>query len=178
VRITGLPEAGTLIEDEVPPDREFRRHAWLSIIPSLLGLPPHEWVADAVGDDRLSYRDTHAFVHFARDPRHRMEESYTFDLYYDAGTRDQPRDDTPLTALVSGEEYLKLPTDGGVLLSILLALHLASFFVGMLVRYHPGYYWAAVTGKTRGDSIAPLLYACTGDVEEHYPALILEAVGP
>ncbi len=45
-----------------------------------------------------------------------------------------------------------------------------------VVRYHPGY-WAAVVGRAKGDSIAPVLSAAVAAVEERYPALILEAIG-
>lgn len=46
----------------------------------------------------------------------------------------------PVSALPTGEEYLKLPTDGGIVLSALLALHLVAYATGILVRYHPGYW--------------------------------------
>jgi hypothetical protein len=81
-----------------------------------------------------------------------------------------------ITALTSGEEYLKLPSSSGVVLSSLLALPLVAYAAGMLVRYHPGY-WAALKGKRNGDAIAPVLSAAVSAVEERYPALILEVVG-
>lgn len=71
---------------------------------------------------------------------------------------------------------MKLPTEGGVVLSTLLALHLTAYAAGMLVRYHPGY-WAMLTGRTKGDAIAPVLSAAISTVEYRYPALILEAIG-
>jgi hypothetical protein len=39
----------------------------------------------------------------------------------------------------SGETYLKLPTDSGVVISTLLAPHMVAYAASMLVRYHPGY---------------------------------------
>ena len=62
------------------------------------------------------------------------------------------------------------------MLSTLLALHTVAYTAGMLVRYHPGY-WSAVVGRTKGDSIAPLLSAAVSAVEERYPAMILEVIG-
>lgn len=62
------------------------------------------------------------------------------------------------------------------MLSTLLALHLVAYAAGMLVRYHPGY-WAMLTGRTRGDAIAPVLAAAISAVEDRYPALILEEIG-
>ena len=87
-------------------------------------------------------------MHFAREPN-RAKVGRLFELYYDAGSEKMPRIDLPVTTLPSGEEYLRLPTDGGVVLSTLLALHLMAYAAGMLVRYHPGY-WAMLTGKTKG----------------------------
>jgi hypothetical protein len=107
---------------------------------------------------------------------HRVAESHLFDLYYDAGTQEHPRLDMPVTVAASGEEYLKLPTDSGVVLSTLLALHTVAYAAGMLVRYHPAY-WATLTNRTKGDAIGPVLAAAISAVEERYPALILEAIG-
>jgi hypothetical protein len=176
VLITHLPEPGVALEEEIPPDREMRRHAWLGIIPTPNGLPQPDWVMATVGNGRLHYRGTDTFLHFARDPNNMVAGGHRFDLYYDAGSLDNPRLEAPLTISASGEEYLKLPTDEGILLSTLLALHMASFAMSRLVRYHPGF-WAAVIGRTKGDSIAPVLSACASVIEERYPALILEAIG-
>ena len=61
-------------------------------------------------------------------------------LNTEAGSRNEPRLQMPVAVSASGEQYLKLPTDDGVVLSTLLALHLAAYAAGMLVRYHPGYW--------------------------------------
>jgi hypothetical protein len=124
----------------------------------------------------VAARDTGSnILHFACEPVHRVVESHLFDLYYDAGTLERPRLDMPVTTAASGKEYLKLPTDGGVVLSTLLAPHMVAYAAGMLVRYHPGY-WSAVVGRTKGDSIAPVLSAAVSTVEERYPALVLEVL--
>lgn len=178
VQVTGLPEpdlVDALTRNEVPPDREFRRHAWLGVVPTRAGLPSKDWVADILGG-RVVARDTGTnLLHFAREPVNRVAESHLFDLYYDAGTLEHPSLDMPITVAASGEEYLKLPTDSGVVLSTLLALHVVAYAVGMLVRYHPGY-WSAVVGHTKGDSIAPVLSAAVSTVEERYPTLVLEVL--
>jgi len=77
----------------------------------------------------------------------------------------------------TGELCLKLPTDEGVVLSSLLALYLASYATGMLVRYHPGY-WMTLVGRTKGDAMAPLLSAAASVIEEQLPRLILEEPEP
>lgn len=173
ILITGLPEH----RGEVSPDREVRRHAWLGLLSAScsLGFPREGWVENLVGEGRLSYTGNENFLHFARESN-RANVGRLFELYYDAGSEKRPRIDVPVTTLPSGEEYLRLPTDGAVVLSTLLALHLAAYAAGMLVRYHPGY-WAMLTGKTKGDAIGPVLSAVVSTVEERYPALILEAIG-
>lgn len=180
VLVTGLPEPDSMdafSRHEIPPDRHLRRHAWLGIVPTHAGLPPKDWVVDALDEGRVAARETGPrLLYFARRPMHRVAEAHLFDLYYDSGTAEHPRLDMPVTASSSGEEYLKLPTDDGVVLSTLLALHVVAFAAGTLVRYHPGY-WAAVVGRTKGDSIAPILSAGIDAVEERYPALILGAIG-
>lgn len=173
VLITGLPEH----RGEVPPDQEVRRHAWLGLVPQSrsLGFPREGWAEDLVSNGRLSYTGNEGFLHFASEPN-RAAVGRLFELHYDAGSENYPRLELPVTTLPSGEEYLKLPTDGGVVLSTLLALHLVAYAAGMLVRYHPGY-WAMLTGRTKGDSIAPVLSVAVSAVEERYPSLILEAIG-
>ncbi len=179
VQVTGLPEpdlVDAFNRNEVPPDREVRRHAWLGVVPTRAGLPSMDWVSEVLGD-RVAARGTETNnLYFAREPVHRVAESHLFDLYYDAGTQDRPRLDMPVTVAASGEEYLKLPTDSGVVLSTLLALHVVAYAAGMLVRYHPGY-WATLTNRTKGDAIGPVLAAAVSAVEERYPALIQEALG-
>ena len=170
IEMTGLPEP-SLVDafnrNEVPPDQEVRRHAWLGVVPTRARLPSKDWVAGILGG-RVAARDTGTnLLHFAREPVNRVAEAHLFNLYYDAGTLEYPRLDMPITVAASGEEYVKLPTDGGVVLSTLLALHLVVYAAGMLVRCHPGY-WSAVVGRTKGDPIAPVLSAAVSIVEERY----------
>lgn len=166
------------IGEEIPPDRPVRRHSWLGIVRGPLGYPPEDRTRDlarASGHARLGPSKGEQFLYFARfaeqAPVGRLHE-----LFCDAGSRDAPHLKMPLAATASGEEYLKLPTDGGVALSTLLALHLAAYATGMLVRYHPGF-WAMLAGRAAGGEAAPVLSAAVSLVEERYPALILEAIG-
>ncbi len=176
VSLTGGLEPGVRgVGEEVPDDLEVRRHAWLALFPTALGLPDAPWVVEAAGEGRLKHRAAGLPPHFVSDPKDRAAETHLFDLFYDAGSREDPRLEAPIAALPSGEQYLKLPTADGVVLSSLLALHLAGYATGMLVRYHPGY-WAALTGKRKGDAIGPVLSAAASALEERYPGLILEAL--
>lgn len=159
------------------PHGEGKRHAHLGVVASRTGLPSKDQVASAFGEGRVDVKKTGTnLLYFAREPVHRVAEAHLFDLYYDAGSADHPRLDMPVAALPSGEEYLKLPTDEGVVLSTLLALHVAAFAASTLVRYHPGY-WAMLTGHTKGDAIGPVLSAAIRTVEQRYPGLVLEAIG-
>lgn len=180
VLVTGLPEPDVTKKytlAEIPPDLEMRRHAHLGLVRSPAGLPPQDWVAGLLDDGRVVPREEGPGVlHFAREPEHRAMGASLFALYYDAGSSGNPRIEMPIVTSASGDEYLKLPTDRGVVLSTLLALHVVAYAAGMLVRYHPGY-WAAVVGRAKGGSIAPVLSAAVAAVEERYPALVLGAVG-
>ena len=176
---TGLPESRG-IGEEIPPDKKIRRHSWLGVVraPSPLGLPPEGWAEDLIesgGSGSLGSATHEGFLYFARFPQE-APTGRIHDLYCDAGSRDEPRLEMPVVAAASGEEYLKLPTDGGVVLSTLLGLHLIAYATGTLVRYHPGY-WAMLAGRAKGDAIGPILSAAVSAVEERYPALILEAIG-
>lgn len=177
--VTGAPEPDwkdLAPGNQVPASREVRRHAFLGIVRTRAGLPAPEWVAEHLGE-RASLRETGSnLLRFARDPRHRLGQSHLFELYYDAGSAQTPRQEMPVTTLASGEEYLKLPADNGILISTLLALHLAAFAASSLVRYHPSY-WAMLIGRTQGDSIAPIMSATMSAVEERYPTLILDTLG-
>lgn len=180
VQVTGLPETSVTRKyalAEIPPDLEMRRHAHLGLLRSPAGLPPKDRIAGLLDDGRVVPTEGGpTTLPFAREPKLRASGAWLFDLYYDAGTSRRPRIELPVTTSTSGEEYLKLRTDRGVVLSTLLALHVVAFAAGMLVRYHPGY-WAVVVGRTKGDSIAPVLSAAVAAIEERYPALILEAIG-
>lgn len=175
---TGLPEPHH--QHEVRPDQDVRCHSWVGILRSTpaLGFPPEGWTEDLIaagGVGTIKGTPDEGFLHFTRS---RREARYgrAHHLYSPAGSRNEPRLQMPVAASVSGEEYLKLPTDSGVVLSTLLALHLIAYASGMLVRYHPGY-WAMLVGRMEGAEIAPLLSAAVSTVEERYPELILDAMG-
>lgn len=180
VLVTGIPEpdlVDALSRGEIPPDHEIKRHAWLGVVRSRAGLPSKDWVVEALGEERVRARETgENLLHFAHEARHRVGKTHLFDLFYDAGTEERPRLEMPLTKSASGEEYLKLPTERGILLSTLLALHLTAYAAGMLVRYHPGY-WSMLAGRTKGDYVAPILAAAVATIEERYPTLLLDALG-
>lgn len=176
---TGRPESRG-IGEEIPPDKKIRQHSWLGVVrtPPPLGLPPEGWAEDlleAGSHGTLGSAVHEGFLYFARFPQE-APTGRIHDLYCDAGSRDEPHLLMPLAAAASGEEYLKLPTDRGVVLSTLLALHLIAYATGTLVRYHPGY-WATITARSKGDAIGPVLSAAVSAVEERYPALILGAIG-
>lgn len=130
---------------------------------------------EAGGPGTLGRVRNEGFLHFSRDP-YQAPVGRLYDLHSDAGSQNDPRLEMPLAVSADGEEYLKLPTDGGVVLSTLLVLHLVAYAAGMLVRYHPGY-WAMLAGRAKGDAIGPILSAAVLAVEERYPALIPEAIG-
>lgn len=180
VQATGDLEPGTrAVGEQVPPDQDVRHFAWLGVLPSPgspVGTPDAGWVQERVACGRLVDRGANALLHFARDPANEIAGANLFELYYDAGSSDRPRRELPVATAGAGGEYLKLRTEGGVVLSSLLALHLAAYAASSLVRYHPGY-WAMLTGRTAGDSVGPVLSAAISAVEERYPALILEVIG-
>ncbi len=180
VLVTGLPEPDLIDDyhrDAVPSDREVKRHAWLGVVRSRAGLPHKDWVIEALGEGRVQARETgENLLYFAHETRHRVGKSHLFDLFYDAGTEERPRLEMPVTKSAAEEEFLKLPTEGGSVLSTLLALHLAAYAAGMLVRYHPGY-WSMLTRGTKGDYVAPVLTATMSTMEQRYPTLLLEALG-
>lgn len=180
VQATGDLEPGTrAVGEQVPSHQDVRRFAWLGVLPSTgspVGTPDAGWVQERVACGRLVDRGANALLHFARDPANEIAGAHLFELYYDAGSSDEPRTEVPVATSDAGEEYLKLRTEGGVVLSNLLALHLAAYAASSLVRYHPGY-WAMLTGRTTGDFVGPVLSAAISAVEERYPALILEAIG-
>lgn len=173
---TGTPEhrAGG---EEIPPHEERRRHSWIGVVRGPLGYPQEGWIeglVESAGLGTLGGARGETFLHFARFPG-QAPVGRLHPLHTEAGSRDRPLLRMPVAASATGEEYLKLPTDGGVVLSTLLALHLVAFAAGTLVRYHPGY-WSMLVGKTKGDEIGPVLSAAVSAVEERYPALILSAV--
>ena len=173
---TGTPE--TREQYHPAPDEGVGRHAWLGVVRGPLGYPPEGWaesLVEAGGVGSLKPAQHEGFLYFARFPG-QAPVGRLHDLICDAGSRNEPHLQMPLAAAASGEEYLKLPTEGGVVLSTLLALHLAAYAAGMLVRYHPGF-WAMLVGRTKGDAMVPVLSAAVSTVEERYPALILEAIG-
>lgn len=60
----------------------------------------------------------------------------------------------------------------GLRLSSLSLLFVASYVMGMLVRYYPSQ-WLAALGRSRGDFSLPLLKAAMSVVEQRFPELVL-----
>lgn len=177
ISYTGLTRS--LGDPEYPPDEDRTGHSWVGILPSAkpLRFPEKGWAEGLLASaslGELGQSKHEGFLHFLSDPR--FPYGRLHDLYTEAGSRNKPHLRMPISAEATGEQYLKLPTDNGVVLSTLLALHLVAYATGMLVRYHPGY-WSMLVGRTEGSEIAPLLSAAVSTVEECYAALILEAIG-
>ena len=171
-RSTGDPEPGS--------DENELGHSWVGILPSAppLRFPEEGWAEGLLASTPLGRLGRILYEGFLHVPRGKSPASYgrMHDLNTEAGSRDEPALQMPVADAASGEQYLKLPTDDGVVLSTLLALHLAAYAAGRLVRYHPGY-WSMLVGRTQGAEVAPILSAAVSAVEERYPSLILEAIG-
>src|SRR5258706_7599387 len=73
----------------------------------------------------------------------------------------------------SGKLIAPWPSGGYV--SPLLKCFLASFFLGILVRYYPSS-WMALIRNEKGDVAIPLLRAAMHHVEEEFPRLIYAAL--
>ena len=182
IEYTGGPELRA--DNAPPPDKRIRRGSRVGILSgaSPLSYPPDGWAAQLLKDGPCGtlYDGT------PEEERLWFGQVYsqgkpglfgrTHNLAMDAGSKNDPHLRMPAVTAATGEHYLKLPTDEGVVLSTLLALHLAAYATGMLVRYHPGY-WSMLVGRREGSEIAPLLSAAVSTVEERYPTLILEAIG-
>lgn len=76
-----------------------------------------------------------------------------------------------------GDKYgsLIVPWPNGGYVSPLLRCFLASYFLGMLVRYYPSR-WMAFIRNEKGDAVLPLLRETIDYVEQDYPRLALEAL--
>ena len=179
VMYTGLTRSSG--DPEPPPDKNRTAHSWVGILPSAspLRFPDEGWAENLLGSTslgKLGAASPEEFLPMFGDSPPGYPYGRLCDLNTEAGSRNKPRLEMPVAVSASDEQYLKLPTNRGVVLSTLLALHLAAYAAGMLVRYHPGY-WSMLVGRTEGSEIAPLLSAAVSTVEERYPALILEAIG-
>jgi hypothetical protein len=71
-----------------------------------------------------------------------------------------------------GHLYLLAPLPDGLDLSLLSLLYVASYSLGMLVRYYPSV-WLSLVNRGNGDFVFPLLKAATSVVEDRFPALVL-----
>ena len=177
VLYTGLPNTDLI--HEIAPDENVQRHSWVGVLrpTPALGFPTRGWAENLLASVALGSLDDardEGFLHFNRGPQAAVY-GRTHSMYTDAGSKNEQRLYLPVASSAAGEDYLKLPTDGGIVLSTLLALHLAAYAVGMLARYHPGY-WSMLVGRGKGSAVAPVLSAAVSAVEERYPALILEAI--
>ena len=170
-------------DPDPPPDKNRTAHSWVGILPSAppLRFPDEGWAESLLGSTslgKLGAASPEEFLPMFGDSPPGYPHGRLCNLNTEAGSQNAPCLQMPVAVSASGEQYLKLPTDDGdgVVLSTLLALHLAAYAAGMLVRYHPGY-WSMLVGRTEGAEIAPLLSAAVSTVEERYPTLILEAIG-
>lgn len=179
ISYTGMTTS--LGDTDPPPDENRTGHSWVGILPSAppLRFPEEGWAEGLLGSTslgKLGPARPEEFLPVFGNTSSGYPYGRLCDLKTEAGSRNEPRLQMPVATSASGEEYLKLPTDDGIVLSTLLALHLTAYAVGMLVRYHPGY-WSMLVGRTEGSEIAPLLSAAISTVEQRYPALILKAIG-
>lgn len=168
-------------DPEPPPDKNRTAHSWVGILPSAppLRFPDEGWAENLLGSTsfgKLGPASPEEFLPMFGGSSPGYPYGRLCNLNTEAGSRNEWRLQMPVAVSASDAQYLKLPTDDGVVLSTLLALHLVAYAAGMLVRYHPGY-WSMLVGRTEGSEIAPVLSAAVSTVEKRYPALILEALG-
>ena len=65
--------------------------------------------------------------------------------------------------------------DGRSMLSELMLLFVAAYFLGMLARYYPSA-WVALARTGPGDCLRPLLMAALQQIEEDVPRLALNCL--
>jgi hypothetical protein len=149
------------------------------VVETRAGLPDQQRVADGAfgGDPDVAGAQADDYLYFAPDRGGQNVRHYRFNTSYDREPGSYDAIGLPVVRDGDGGLCLKLPTAGGVVLSSLLALYLASYAAGMLVRYHPGY-WTTVAGGGKGDKMGPIVSAAASAVEKRFPVLVLEELEP
>jgi len=69
--------------------------------------------------------------------------------------------------------FLIAPFNGGLCLSLLAKLFIASYFIGMLVRYYPTS-WLALQNRQKGDFMLPMIRELLNLIDSKFPSLFLE----
>ena len=146
---------------------------WVSVHETRKGIPEPIWVGEKMGRDDIKVRLVEGSSPFARLPEIREKPGFSFSQGY------QEDPDTGIAtgydvvrARGTGRYFLRLPAEGFTASNI-VALYLAAFATGTLVRYHPGY-WMSMASRGRGGFAAPIVSAAVSLVEEQFPGLVLE----
>jgi hypothetical protein len=79
----------------------------------------------------------------------------------------------PVKQDINGLTYIINPLPNGLKLSSLSYLFLASYCIGMLVRYFPAH-WLSIINRSKGDQVYPLLKAMSNLIETKFPKLVLD----
>jgi hypothetical protein len=139
-------------------------HVGLTIYPNSRGLPTEgdlrRWL-ELDASDKISYEDVLL-----------AGEGPTKLLHIDISLVGFESPYRKLRCL-SGDRDLIAPLEGGYSVSLTVLTYIASYALGMFVRYYPEA-WMSVVGRLRGDALLPIVSALTGAIDG-YPHLLLEA---
>jgi len=69
--------------------------------------------------------------------------------------------------------FFIVPFNGGLCLSLLAKLFIASYLIGMLVRYYPTS-WVALQNRQKGDFMLPIIRELLNLIETKFPSLFLD----
>lgn len=73
------------------------------------------------------------------------------------------------------EPYITLPFYSGEKFSQLSKIYMASYFIGMLCRYHPTH-WVALMNGQKGDALWPVIHRLHSVITETFPLLVLQRI--
>lgn len=79
----------------------------------------------------------------------------------------------PIKCNAKEEEFVVLPFDGNRNYSTLALFFMASYILGMFVRYYPSS-WLALLGREKGDFIMPLLDVTRTSIQQRFPEVALK----
>ncbi len=94
-------------------------------------------------------------------------------LHIDRLSRDDMVDSFPYVVSSGSKTFLLAPFSGGLKLSYFSLLFVASYMIGMMVRYFPTV-WASLSRGINGDMVFPLLEASVNAVQRQFPVTLLE----
>ncbi len=138
-----------------------------SIFTTKIGLPEIEDIKrkfNLPSDTQFMRRDSCNFFGnienlWFRITHPQLDDNYSLDIQVKQGAK--------------GLSYIVSPLSNGLKLSSLSYLFLASFSLGMLVRYYPSH-WLSLINRAKGDRVYPLLKATSNLIETKFPQLVLE----